>query len=291
MSLLRTAVRTVLGCRAHETIDDAVFRHKTNARKCLSSRQEISPAELKQGLSDCGITAGDAIMVHAAWRSFFSYTGTPSSVIEGLLDLIGPDGTLVMPCYGRNRQFFDVDNAPSAAGVLSEVFRTQFPSLRSRGAHFACAAMGNHADDVIREHPQSRYGFDVHSPYFKFSQLEQAKVVLLGLGQHSVKLSLYHLPEMMLRETDPFYHALFENTESATVTYQQDGRQVEETIPDLICRAPTKPDKVHIRALYKQPFCTHQKIKNLDVVVLEAQPALDYLMEQARQGIYMIRPC
>lgn len=291
MRLLRTVVRTILRCKANETIDDAVTRHKTNGRKFLYRRQVISPQELEQGLSACGITTADAIMVHASWRSFFSYTGTPASVIAALLRLIGPAGTLVMPCYGKNTHFFDVDNDPSAAGVLSEVFRTEFPSMRSRGAHFSCAAMGKHADDVIHEHERSRYGFDEHGPYFKFSKLEHAKIVMLGLGQHSVKLSLYHLPEMLLRETDPFYKNIFQKADPVTVTYLENGKQVEYTATDLICRGATKPDKAHIRELYKQPFCTHRRIKNLDVVVLDAQPALTYLLEQARRGIHMIRPC
>ena len=70
--------------------------------------------------SPCGRT----LYVHSSWNEFYNVPLKPSEMISLLLDLLGPEGTLVMPAFPI-RQDPDkvfVDKAPVYTGLLCEVF-------------------------------------------------------------------------------------------------------------------------------------------------------------------------
>ena len=115
-------IRKMFGARNNESFRDALDRHKTKIKKKIY-RQKFSVEDLKQKIEDCGISDGDTVMVHSSWRNFFNFDGTPEDVISVLEDIVGKNGTIIMPCFGADRNQFDIKNSPSAAGVLSETFR------------------------------------------------------------------------------------------------------------------------------------------------------------------------
>ncbi len=182
-------------------------------------------------------------MLHASWRGLFNYEGTPESVIDTIINLIGKKGTLVMPCYGRNKFHFDVDKDVSAAGVLSETFRNYEGVRRSHGSHFACVVYGKNTEYIINEHEFSKYGFDEYSPYAKFVKLENSKIIMMGLGKKSEKLSLYHLPEIILKDENLFYKNLFKKKYSSHIIYRDKGKVIEKTLEDMLLREDTWPNK------------------------------------------------
>lgn len=118
-------------------------------------------------------------MVHCSWRNMYQFIGKPYDVINILLNDIIPKGTLAMPCYVQNIKVVDIDKDPSAAGVLSEVFRTQYNVKRSKGNHWQVAAIENNADYIVNDHIKSVYGFDKNSPYYKFAMLKNSYIVLM----------------------------------------------------------------------------------------------------------------
>lgn len=138
--MLKKILRKILRCRNGETMRDAIFRHKINFQK-IFYREKVEIKDFEEKLRKSGIKNGDNIMLHSSWRSFFNYNGKPEDIINTFTQIIGEQGTLIMPCYGRNKKKFDVDNDPSAAGVISETFRKYKGVYRSHGSHFACAAL------------------------------------------------------------------------------------------------------------------------------------------------------
>lgn len=286
--MLKKLLRKILGCRKDETIRDCTFRHKINFQK-IFYRKTIEIKDFEKQLRKSGIKEGDNIMLHSAWRAFFNYIGKPEDVIDTILEIIGKQGTLIMPCYGKNKKNFDVDNDPSAAGVISEAFRKYKGVYRSHGSHFACAALGPKAKYLTEEHKFSKYGFDKYSPYSKFVDLENSKIVMLGLGKNSVKLSLYHLPEMLLKDTDKFYGSLFKRTYTSFVYHKEKDKIIKEEHKNMIMREDTIPNKKNIKKIYKQDFTIRKKISNIDIVVINAKKALKYILTESSNKRYMIR--
>ena len=89
----------------------------------------------KQSLMDefhaLGMQRGDTIFVHSSYSTLGKapggVEGGPQTVIDALLDLLGPQGTLIMPTF--NYDFlrgspWDIRTTPSQMGVLTELVRT-----------------------------------------------------------------------------------------------------------------------------------------------------------------------
>lgn len=284
----RKIIRLFLRCEDCESIIDAISRHKVIFKK-IFYRKKVKRDVLVEALKKCGIKKDDHIMVHAAWREFFNYDGTPENLISDLIKIIGKDGTLVMPCYGSNVYNFDVDNDKSMAGVLSEIFRVKYNPLRSRCSHFSCAALGKYAEYLVCMHDKSIYGLDQNSPYARLVTLPNSKIVMLGLGRKSMKLSLYHIPECILKDTDEFYRSLMAEHYTSTVTYMDDGKKKTVVHEDMIQRLSTLPNTKNIYRIYENSFVKSYKVSNIDIVVIDARKALDYILREAKYGRYMVK--
>nr|WP_304578359.1 AAC(3) family N-acetyltransferase [uncultured Acetatifactor sp.] len=286
--MIRKVIRSILLCRADEPIVDCIERRCVNIKKRIDNRTVRNEA-LKSALDNIGICSGDNIMVHCSWRNLYQLRSTPEEIINILLTQIGSEGTLVMPCYTNNTYFFDVDNDRLSAGVLSEVFRNKFSPLRSRCSHFACAAKGKYAQLIIAENDKCIYGFDQKSAYYKFSTLDRAKIILLGLGKASVKLSLYHLVEPILKDEVNFFKELLSVQYTSTVVFRDNDRIIEQKHPNMIARIPTRPNKKNIKKIYRNSFCKFSKVGNIDLVSVDAKLCSDYIMQEALEGKYMIK--
>ncbi|OSC63358.1 AAC(3) family N-acetyltransferase, partial [Streptomyces sp. 4F] len=49
------------------------------------------------GLRELGVRSDDTLLVHSSLSSLGWVCGGPVAVVQGLLDALGPDGTLVVP--------------------------------------------------------------------------------------------------------------------------------------------------------------------------------------------------
>ena len=46
-----------------------------------------------------GLKSGDILLVHSSYKSFGGVEGGPWSVVEALLEVLGAEGTLIMPTF------------------------------------------------------------------------------------------------------------------------------------------------------------------------------------------------
>src|SRR5215469_11743566 len=60
-------------------------------------RKPITTQDLGSAFEKLGVKRGSVIWVQSSWNEFYNFDGKPSSVINILLEMIGPEGTLVMP--------------------------------------------------------------------------------------------------------------------------------------------------------------------------------------------------
>lgn len=285
---IRYLIRSLLQCKDNERISDAVDRHKTRIARKINKRK-VTEKELFQCLVRMGVSKGDVIMVHASWRKFYNFEGTPKSLIRMLLDIIGPDGTLLMPCYGNDKEYFDILNTPSYAGVLSEEFRKMPGVIRSKCSHFSVCGYGKLAEELTRHHVKSEFGFDHFSPYYLFSQTNGSKIIKLGMGKYPIKMTLIHCVEYIYKDIYPYFREYLSNRYEAIIideSGERSNRQMLEGVGGKLYRK-------NIKAIYKsipQNKCHYQRIANIDIRIFNAKEGYKEIAKAIGQGKSMLNP-
>lgn len=143
-----------------------------------------------------GMQKGDTIFVHSAYstlgRSPGGVEGGPQTVINALLELLGPEGTLIMPTfnYGFLRGTpWDIRTTPSQMGVLTELVRQDPRALRSFHAIYSVAAIGRHAAEAAAHQSTDCFG---ETTIFTKLREWRAKILVLGLPFSKSFTFLHH---------------------------------------------------------------------------------------------------
>jgi aminoglycoside 3-N-acetyltransferase len=171
---------------------------------------EWTRAQLIQGLKALGVQAGQAVMVHSSMYAVGSVMGGPNEVIQALLDVLTPTGTIMMyagwhdipdfveelPPRNRQRYYdhyppFDPAIARSVRenGILVEFLRTWPGTQRSLNPEASMIALGAQAAYLTSDHPLN-YGYGAGSPLEKLVSLG-GKVLLLGAPLDTITLLHY----------------------------------------------------------------------------------------------------
>ena len=172
-------------------------------------------ATLRKDLLTLGVRPGSVLLVHSSVRSLGWVAGGPVAVVQALLDVLGPRGTLVVPTHTpgnsdpavwRNPPVpqpwwsvirdempgFDPSLTPSQwMGAVPEQVRTWPGALRSDHPHTSFAALGPQAPAIVRGHRLNSM-LGEHSPLARIYDLD-GDVLLLGVS-HGSNTSL-HLAE------------------------------------------------------------------------------------------------
>ena len=179
--------------------------------------QPLTVDSLAEQLAACGLQPGQTVLVHSALSSLGWVVGGPVAVIQALLRVVGPSGTVMMPTQTwknldpasgayqaegipeawwqivrEHVPAYDPAITPSIGmGVIAELFRTWPGAQRSAHPTRSFAALGPHADLLTAEHPLTDV-FGPASPLGKLYELD-GSILLIGLD-HGSNTSL-HLAE------------------------------------------------------------------------------------------------
>ena len=197
----------------------------------LFYHQKFTANELMEKLKDLGIKPGSIVIVHCAMNNFYNYRGSVDELIDGLLNIIGPEGTLCMPAYPADKnnpdKVFDVRTEKTAAGLLAETFRKRPGVKRSLNKLHSVCALGLKADEIIGEHHLSKTCFDEHSPFYKIAQLGGFSVAL-GLPEYYIGTT-EHVHESLLINKLVYFQKKF--TTPVTFTYiDENGQELRHTM-------------------------------------------------------------
>ena len=166
-----------------------------------------------------GVETGEILLVHSSLSSLGWVNGGAVAVVQGLLDALGPSGTLVVPTQSGGlsdpavwgnppvpEEWWDMIRAtmpgydplitPSrGVGVIPETVRTWPGALRRAHPQTSFAALGPRAAEIVDGHaPDCRLG--ERSPLARLERLG-ARVLLLGAGYDactSFHLAEYRIP-------------------------------------------------------------------------------------------------
>ncbi len=168
----------------------------------------VTKKDVTQACRRLGIALGDTMIVHSSLKSLGYVQGGADAVIDGLLDALGEDGTLVMPTlimkdFRKAYETWYMDK-PSDVGIITETFRRRAGVVRSNQETHSVAACGKLAQEIIANHGQGHrigtYGdtpFAHSSPWQKLADLN-AGMLFIGCGMD--KCTIKHLAEYTIVE-------------------------------------------------------------------------------------------
>lgn len=171
---------------------------------------------LKENFLKLGVRPGMVLLVHSSLSSLGWVCGDAVAVILSLEEVLGTDGTLVMPAFSghisepsqwnnppvpgswwptiRNEMpLYDSELTPArGVGVIAETFRKQSGVVRSNHPQVSFTARGKYADRITRDHSLD-YAFGEGSPLARVYDLS-GWVMLLGvdyISNTSIHLAEY----------------------------------------------------------------------------------------------------
>ncbi|MSP14006.1 MAG: AAC(3) family N-acetyltransferase [Chloroflexi bacterium] len=146
-----------------------------------------------------GVAAGDIVFVHSSLSSIGHVAGGGETVVDALLEVLGPSGTLAFPTFifSQNQNptpIFDPQRDPSEMGQISEAARTRPGALRSHHISGAVGALGPSAAEITSHHGTLVWAAD--SPFWKFYELD-ARIMLLGVPY--LRCTYFHMLEQLVQ--------------------------------------------------------------------------------------------
>ncbi|KAF0327778.1 hypothetical protein GQ607_004987 [Colletotrichum asianum] len=181
----------------------------------IIGRPLCTKQSLISDFKNLGIVEGETLLLHSSLSRLGWVNGGAETVISALLEVLGDEGTLVVPTYtGDNtdpaewrsprapRELWQTirDTMPAydpritrtrGVGAIPEMLRNWPGAMRSGHPQTSFAAVGPKADEITAGHAlDCRLG--ENSPLAKLEQLE-ARILLLGTGFDTC--TAFHLAE------------------------------------------------------------------------------------------------
>jgi aminoglycoside 3-N-acetyltransferase len=143
-------------------------------------------AKLISDLIKLGIKKGGILLVHSSLRSLGNYPNKAGLIINSLLEVLGEEGTLLMPALTfetvhADNPFFDIDETHSCVGALTEIFRKSYKTMRSLHPTHSVCGLGKMAEDILKDHYLDRTPCGPHSPYYKL-KAAGGQILFIGCG-------------------------------------------------------------------------------------------------------------
>jgi aminoglycoside 3-N-acetyltransferase len=207
-------------------------RHTRSGRRVTSSAQIAAEPStrvtLAADLRALGVEGGDTLLVHSSLSRLGFVVGGVVAVVQALLDVVGPIGTVVVPAFTADNSDpsrwaltrkepvpkewwpqirahlppFDPRFTPAyRVGAIAESIRTWPRAIRSEHPQTSFAAVGSKAERVIANHQRDCH-LGPHSPLGRLVD-DGAKILLLGVPYGvctAFHLAEYQVPDPPTRE-------------------------------------------------------------------------------------------
>ena len=182
--------------------------------RLVNSLLSYDAEALKQRLRRAGIQDTDTLMVHANFAADSGFRGTPSDLVNALVELVGTNGNLLMvsiPFRGSAYEYlssgkpFNLKKTISLMGLATEMFRRRPGTLRSFHPTHPVLAVGKDAEWLVAGHEQCLAPCGPGTPFDKFAQLK-GKILFFDVSFGAI--TFFHHVEHVFKDKLPFpvYH-------------------------------------------------------------------------------------
>lgn len=186
------------------------FKKKKKTKKKNTNTASADFNKILDHLTQQGLKSGDILVVHAAFSALKKFELPPLEVIQKLLDILGPEGTLAMPGIPiypnqllekempekeliQQKYIYDVNSTRIWTGALAKEMIRHKDSERSYHPLNSMVAIGAKAKEMMKGNDKELYPNGQQSSW---NYCAKNKAFVLGLGTdltHS--LTMIHVAE------------------------------------------------------------------------------------------------
>jgi aminoglycoside 3-N-acetyltransferase len=179
-------------------------------------RPTVTRQQLRVDLARLGVHPADILLVHTSLSSLGYVRGGADTVIDALLDAVGPGGTVMFPTLTGSSSLgphcpprFDPRTDPCWTGKIPDAAWHRPNAVRSLHPTHSVAAIGPHARQLTDAHELAGWPCGPGTPYYKHADLD-GRILLIGCDLsvattlHGVEEELnlaYHLQPIPVRAT------------------------------------------------------------------------------------------
>lgn len=145
--------------------------------------ETVTREQIEAALRRMGLGEGDIVLLHSSVASLGQVDEGAEAVIQAFLNVLGTDGTLVVPTFG-------------ALGTITEVLRRRPDAVQSVHPKASVAAVGAAAEALCRDHWKAELAHGPDTPYQRLADMG-GYICLLGVDQD--RNTTLHTVEELLR--------------------------------------------------------------------------------------------
>lgn len=283
-------VKKILGIHLNQSLSLSIYlRNKRLKYGPYIWKKKFKVPELLEVMQSLGLQKGSNVFIQCNWNEFYNFLGTEKDLINGILEIIGEDGTLMMPAFPllRKGKIFNLKKSVTGAGLLAECFRNYPGVKRSVNVQHSVCAIGPISDYMLSEHHNSDTCWDEKSPYYKLAETKTL-VFIFGLGKYSLG-TMIHCVESVLRKEVPYFQDFFD---SEKTVYQY--VDIDDSIKEYSCYNLRKNlnrvnkfgrSRFFCKKYFDDTYHKYAQISNLEISASKAEKVIPRLIELGRKGI------
>lgn len=197
----KNVTRKILPSSAWQQLRNIKLRHEGSLRKkaesdAITRYGYFNVEQMREALKSVEIKRGGILFVQSSLNRFYNFKGTARDILLLLEEIIGPEGTLIMPSFPGYSEdglfFFDVRKTPAQTGLLCELLRRHPGVIRSLNPVHSVCAVGPMAEELLSEHHLSPFTCGNKSP---FAKMADHGGQILGLGLPPGYTTFFHVVE------------------------------------------------------------------------------------------------
>jgi len=194
--------------------------------------------EILSGFQNIPLTSSRIIMVHSSYKSLGDVEGGVETIIDALLDFVGPKGTVLLPTFNftewTEQHYFDISETPSKMGIIGEIARNRKDAIRTPHPIYSFTALGK--EKVSFAKCDDARAFGDNSVFGRFHRMNGV-IISIGLPWNST-FSMHHYVEYQTgcnyRRTKHFSGIYVDrNGEPLVKTYTMHVRKDFDVITDI----------------------------------------------------------
>ena len=151
--------------------------------------------ELLAGFKQTHVQPGDTIIVHTSYKSLGGVEGGVETIIDVMMNLVGPEGTVMFPAFNfqswTETHYFDILETPSKMGMITERARLRPGAKRTPHPIYSFSVQGRRADEFAATEDREAYG---PNSAFALFHKSNGKIVSIGLDFNNT-FSMHHYIE------------------------------------------------------------------------------------------------
>ena len=244
----------------------------------------LNKTQLTNNFRALGVETGDILLVHSSYKSFGGVDGGPQTVIDALLEVLGQDGTLIMPtfnfdfCKGAD---WDVRETPSQMGFMTNLVRQDARATRVFHPIYSFAVIGKHAEAFGELRDKSSYG--ANSAFAKLRELD-GKIMVVGLSYNDSMTFFHHVEEMEgvdYRYLKDFTGNITDWDGNTTIdTYQMLVRNLEMGVETMVDPMGALLEEAEI--------IKSRKIGDADVKLMKANKVYEFTVREMKRDPHLL---